>query len=520
VPIDEIRSGLDLLLQPAPLFFLFLGVTVGFVVGVLPGLSTSNTAALLLPFSLGLQLESSLVLIVSIYAGAAFGGAVPAILLNVPGETGSAVTALDGYPMAKAGQGGYAIGIARMASVLGGVISGVVVLLILAPLGDFALEFGPREMFVVILLGFVVASSLMGAKVYRGLLAGLLGLMIATVGASPLSAEQRFTFDVLSLYEGVPFIPALIGAFAVSEMLLLISERKLLKVDKSGMDIGGTKRQMDDAIRGVRTTLKHPRSVAQATGVGMFLGVIPGIGTSIANFVSYGFAKRRSKHPEKFGKGSPEGIIAAEACDNAVTSATLVPTLTLGIPGSATMAVVLGALLLQGVQPGPRVLVSNSGEVYAVVLAMIVASLLILPLGVLLAAPLTQVTRIPINFLVPAVLFLSLTGSFATRNSTFDVALTLGFGVLAYVMRLHGYPVIPMVLALILGPLAEENLMKSLALGRDSVGYFFDSSVANVLWALLVSMVGYLIWSALRSRRTREPIESSEDGSVDTGSLQ
>ena len=511
MPVDEIRAGLALLFQPAPLFFLFLGVTVGFVVGVLPGLSTSNTAALLLPFSIGLPLESSLVLIVSIYAGAAFGGAVPAILLNVPGETGSAVTALDGHQMAKEGQGGYAIGIARMASVMGGVISGVVVLIVLAPLGDLALKFGPREMFVVILLGFVVASSLMGAKVYRGLLAGLLGLMIATVGASPLNAQQRFTFDLLPLYEGIPFIPALIGAFAVSEMLLLISRRRMSRVDNSAIDLGGTKRQMDDAMRGVRTTLAHPAAVGRATGVGMFLGLIPGIGTSIANFVSYGFAKRRSKHPDRFGKGTPEGIIAAEACDNAVTSATLVPTLTLGIPGSATMAVVLGALYLQGVQPGPRVLVTNSSEVYAVVLALLLASALILPLGVLLAAPLTQVTRVPAAYLVPGVLFLSLTGSFATRFSLFDVSLTLGFGALAYLMRLHGYPVIPMVLALILGPLAEENLVRALALGNDSLGYFFGSTVVNVLWVLLVGLIGYLGWSGVRSRQEQRTGTTADD---------
>lgn len=496
MPIDEIRSGLDLLLQPGPLSWLVLGVTLGFVVGVLPGLSTSNTAALLLPFSIGLPLESSLVLIVSIYAGAAFGGAVPAILLNVPGETGSAVTALDGYPMSQAGEGGFAIGIARMASVLGGVISGVVVLLVLKPLGDFALEFGAREMFVVILLGFVVASSIMGSSVRKGLLAGTLGLMIATVGASPLTAQNRFTFDVLALYEGVPFIPALIGAFAVSEMLLLAGAHHLTRAGGRSSSLGGVKKQLDDALRGVRTTLRHPVAVLQASAIGMFLGIIPGVGTSISNFVSYGLAKRQSKTPEKFGKGSHQGVIASEACDNAVTSATLVPTLTLGIPGSATMAVVLAAFYLQGVQPGPRVLVTNSAEVYAVVLALLLASLLILPLGIVLAAPLTQISRVPIAYLVPGVLFVSLAGAFATRFSLFDVALTMVFGVLAFVMRLHGYPVIPLVIGLILGPLAEEYLLRGLALGNDSLGYFFDSTVVNVLWALLFAMVVYLVASA------------------------
>lgn len=504
MPIDEIRSGLELLLQPGPLTFLLVGLTLGFVVGVLPGLSTSNTAALLLPFSIGLPLESSLVLIVSIYAGAAFGGAVPAILLNVPGETGSAVTALDGYPMAQRGEGGLAIGIARMASVLGGVISGVVVLLVLEPLGALALQFGAREMFVTILLGFVVASSIIGDSVRKGLLAGSLGLLIATVGASPLTAQNRFTFDIVSLYDGVPFIPVLIGAFAVSEMLLLAGGRNVTQMGKAGTNIGGVRQQLRDSLRGVTTTLKHPVAVLRASSIGMFLGIIPGVGTSIANFVSYGLAKRQSKTPEKFGKGAPQGIIAAEACDNAVTSATLVPTLTLGIPGSATMAVILAAFYLQGVVPGPRVLVTNQAEVYAVVLALLVASLLILPLSILLSSPLTQIARVPVAYLVPAVLFVSLAGAYATRFSLFDLGLTMVFGVLGFVMRLHGYPVIPLVLGLILGPLAEEYLLRGLALGNDSAAYFFDSTVVKVLWALLFAMIVYL---AVSGRRHTPPGE-------------
>lgn len=513
LPIDEVRSGLELLAQPAPLLWLVFGLTLGFAVGVLPGLSTSNTAALLLPFSIGLPLESSLVLIVSIYAGAAFGGAVPAILLNIPGETGSAVTALDGYPMAKRGEGGLAIGIARMASVLGGVISGVVVLVVLQPLGDLALRFGAREMFVVILLGFVVASSIMGSSVRKGLLAGTLGLMLATIGASPLTAQNRFSFNVLDLYEGLPFIPVLIGAFAISEMLLLAGVLDPTRAGEAA-HLGSVRRQLEDALRGVTTTLRHPVAVLRATGIGLFLGVIPGVGTSIANFVSYGLAKRSSKKPERFGKGAHEGVIASEACDNAVTSATLVPTLTLGIPGSATMAVVLAAFYLQGVQPGPRVLATNTAEVYAVVLALLVASLLILPLGIILSAPLTQISRVPVSYLVPGVLLVSLAGAFATRFSLFDVGLTLVFGGVAYVMRLHGYPVIPLVLGLILGPLAEEYFLRGLALGNDDLGYFFGSTVVQVLWAVLLAMVVYLVVSARRQKRSTSSGAPTEDGAA------
>ncbi|BBY85410.1 tripartite tricarboxylate transporter permease [Mycolicibacterium tokaiense] len=508
--LDNITAGLSLLMQPAPLMWLVVGVSVGFIVGVLPGLSTSNTAALLLPFAITLPLENSLVLIVSIYAGAQFGGAVPAILFNVPGEAGSAVTALDGYPLAKKGQAGLAIGIARMASVLGGVLSGFIVLFLLQPLGALSLKFGAREMFAIIVLGLVVASSLMGGSARKGLMVGLLGLLIAVVGVSPATAETRFTFGELQLYDGVPFLAALIGVFAITEMLMLVGSKLMAqRQTEQTVTAGGLRKETKDAIDGVKATLKQPGAVARSSGVGIVLGIIPGLGAAVANFISYSFEKRRSKTPEEFGKGSHKGIIASEACDNAVASASLIPTFTLGIPGSATMAVVLAAFYLQGIQPGPRVLQENSGEVYAVALALIVASVLILPLGVLLAGPLALVTRVPLAFLVPTVLFMSMVGVYAIRNSIFDVGLALFFGVLGLMLRLNGYPVIPLILGIILGPLAEEYLLRSLQLA-DGPGYFFGSVMVNILWALLVAALAFMAVSNVRAkRRERAAVDES-----------
>ena len=497
--MENILGGLALLGQPEAILWLVGGLAIGFMVGVLPGLTTSSTAALLLPFAIGLPLEISLILIVSIYAGAQFAGAIPAILLNIPGESGAAVTALDGYPMMKKGKGGYAIGIARMASSLGGVASGLLVLAVLGPLGALALSFGAREMFVVILLGFAAAASLVGPSVRKGVLAGVLGLLIATIGASPLSGQSRFTFGTLELFEGVPFVPALIGAFAVSEVLILLSSRRhKTAAGISSVDLGGPRQQIGDAVSGAVATLKRPGAVAQSTAIGVVLGVIPGIGTAVSNFLSYGIAKRGSKTPERFGKGAEEGIIASEACDNAVSSATLVPTLTLGIPGSATMAIVLAAFFLNGIQPGPRVLATHPEAVYAVVLAMIVASILILPLGVLLSAPLVAVAKVPIPYLAPVILVVCFAGSFAFRMSLFDVGITVAFGLLAYMMRLHGYPVVPLILAMILGPLAEEYLMRALVLGNGSIGYFFASPLVNILWGMLVALILFI---SLQGRR-------------------
>ena len=510
--LDNITSGLDLLLQPAPMMWLVVGVSVGFVVGVLPGLSTSNTAALLLPFAITLPLENSLVLIVSIYAGAQFGGAVPAILFNVPGEAGSAVTALDGYPLAKKGQAGLAIGIARMASVLGGVISGLFVLFLLEPLGALSLKFGAREMFAIIVLGLVVASSLMGGSARKGVMVGLLGLLLAVVGVSPGTAETRFTFGELQLYDGVPFLAALIGVFAISEMLMLVGSDQMQKNQKEqGIKPGGLRKETRDAIDGVKATLKQPGAVGRASGVGIILGIIPGLGAAVANFISYSFEKRRSKTPEEFGKGSHKGIIASEACDNAVASSSLIPTFTLGIPGSATMAVVLAAFYLQGIQPGPRVLQTNSAEVFAVALALIVASVLILPLGVVLAGPLASVTKVPLSLLVPTVLFMSMVGVYAIRNSIFDVGLALFFGVVGLLLRLNGYPVIPLILGIILGPLAEEYLLRSLQLA-DGPSYFFGSIVVNILWAILVAALAAMAFSSVRKRRNeRAAVTESVD---------
>ena len=493
-------EGLALVLSPMGLLWLVVGLLLGFVVGVLPGLSTSNTAALLLPFSVALPTEQALILIMSIYAGSAFAGSVPAILVNVPGEAGAAVTAIDGHQMAKQGKGGIAIGIARMASTLGGVLSGLVVLLIIAPLGALALQFGAREMFIIVLLGIVVVSTLIGKDPLKGLLSGTLGLLLATVGGSPLSGQARFTFGRIELFDGIEFVPALIGLFAISEMLFLVAASRV-KTPPVAPLAGGLRRDLRDAVTGARITLKNGGGVLQASGIGLLLGIIPGIGTGVSNFISYGIAKRLAKDPSEFGKGSPRGVIASEATDNAVTAATLVPTLALGIPGSATMAVVLAQFYIQGIQPGPRVLVTHGAEAMAAVIAIILASILILPIGVLVTAPLVQITKVPIRYLVPVVIVLGMTASLAYRGSLFDVGVAVVFGIVGFVMRVHGYPVIPLILGLILGPMLEEQLSRALALANGHPAYFVSSPAAIVLWVILAGVVAFITVSGVRGRR-------------------
>jgi putative tricarboxylic transport membrane protein len=524
--MDNILAGLELLLSVGPLMWLVGGVAAGFLVGVLPGFSGSNAAALVLPFSIALPLEEALLLVVGIYAGASFAGAVPAILMNVPGTAGAAATALDGYPMAQKGKAELAIGVARMASVLGGVIGMLIILTVIGPLSDLALSFGAREMFVVALFGLTVIASVVGDSVRKGLLSAFLGLLIAAMSASALTAQPRFTMGFVELYEDIPFIPAVIGLFAFTQMFFLVMRDRLVDADAMVDDVGGSgaasglRRSAREVVDGIKLTLSHPVAVLRSSVIGSVIGVIPGTGTTVANFISYGEAQRRSKTPDEFGKGAPEGIIASEACDNAVTGATLVPTLTLGIPGSATAAVMLAALYLHGVQPGPRVMVSHAPEAYAVLVGMLVASLLILPLGILLATPMTYITRLTPRVLVPTVLLLCVVGAFAVRNSIFDVGLAVVFGVLGLVMRLNGYPIVPLVLGLILGPLAESNFMRALLLGGDDPRYFFGSTTAQVMWALLLVTVVMAVRKARRQKRSAATTGPGNDGTGAVGDEQ
>ena len=511
VILQNIGAGLDLLLTPQSLLFLAAGVVGGFLMGVLPGFGGANAAALVLPFSVGLPTEVALILMAGIYAGASFAGSVPAILINVPGTAGAAATAIDGYPMAQKGKADLAIGIARMASVLGGVLATTVVLIVITPLSDFALNFGTRELFAVAIFGLTVIGSVVGRDFRKGMVSALLGLLFAAMSTSPETARPRFTMGFLQLYEGVPFVPAIVGLFAITEMLLIAKKSSIVDptlADQLSESRGGLLVQLREVVEGIKVTLRYPGMILTSTGIGLFLGSIPGIGTAVANFISYGEAKRRDKSG-KMGTGRPEGIIASEACDNAVTAGTMVPTLTLGIPGSATAAVMLTALFLHGVQPGPRVMVTHVGEAYAVLLGLLLASILILPLGVLLATPMTRIVKVPPAVLVPLIMTLAVVGAFAVRSSMFDASLAFLFGILGYLMRTRGYPVVPLILGLILGPIAEANFSRALALGQGSALYFFDSVTARVMWALLLLTLIARGRQALRRRSENRSMEVS-----------
>lgn len=525
--MEDLLAGLALVLAPTALFYLFFGVAAGFIVGVLPGFSSANAAAILLPFTLILDVEIGLIFLVGIYAGASFSGGVPAILLNVPGTGSAAATALDGYPMAVQGNAERAIGIARAASAIGGAAAALITLALLPPLARVAIQFGSLEMFLLAAFGLTVIATIVGSNTAKGLTSALLGVLISAMSASPMTGRARFDLGYLELYDQVPFVPALIGLFAVAQMVELVRRKALVEVPEgAGPSLGdkplrgGLRASLGEFVKGIRITLSYPKELVRSTLIGTGIGAIPGAGTSVATFIAYGETKRASKNPERFGHGAPEGVLAAEASENATASGTLVPTLALGIPGGASAAVMLAALYLKGIRPGPQLFESNGPEAYAVLLGMFFASVLILPLGAVLATPMTYITRVPPAVLVPAVLAFALIGAYAVRLYTFDIGLAVIFGLLATVMKLRDYPVVPMVLGLILGPLAEDNFLRALRLGNSQASYFFQTTrpIALVLWALLVLSVVYNTVAsrrrAVQRRKAEAAVEAEASGTT------
>lgn len=523
-PVSGLLDGLNLVFDWQSLATILLGLVVGFTAGLMPGFSASSAAALVLSFSLLFNTEDALIFMIALYAGDLFSGAVPAIVMGIPGTPGAAVTALDGFPLTQQGRGALAVGAARMASTLGGVLGSLVVIVAIAPISHLALLFGSREMFAVAVLGLFIIGTVAGDQPLRGLLAGALGMIFATVGLDPITSQPRLTFGLLGLYDGLPIVAVIVGVFALSQVLTLANSRsgKIRHTSADDQDEmrGETKGRpglasLREAGAGIRVTLSRPVLILRSTAVGLVVGLVPGAGSAIAGFASYAIAKRRSSEPESFGKGNPEGIIAAEAADHGVTAGTLVPTFTLGVPGSGTSAVMLAALYLHGVTPGPRVMVTNRPEVYAVLVGLLIASVLILPLGILFGTPMTRLASVSAGYLVPPVLMLSFVGAIARRGNYFDIGILLFFGLAGCLLRFCGYPTVPLILGLILGPLAESNFTRSLELGQGHLSYFLGSPTAMVLWLAVLAMLVLTFRKTMRARGERERLPGHGDPTDD-----
>ena len=419
-----------------------------------------------------------------------------------------------------------AIGISRMASMVGGVVGILLTIAIIQPLSNIAVNFGPAEMSIIVLIAIVACSTLIGESVLKGLTAGALGMLISLTGVGPVTLKPRLTFGLLELNGGMPLIPAVIGMFAVSQLVLLSLQCRAQPDQDSSSAPPESGRRSDrqgvwpsvqrllgfgdlgELLEGIRITLHRRFLVLWSSVLGVLLGCIPGMGHSVAGFLAYGNAKSRSKDPDSFGRGNPAGIIAPEACDNGVTAGVLVPVLTLGIPGNATTAVLLGALYLNGVQVGPLLLQQHTSLAYAMLLAVLAASILILPLGILLAGPLIRLTRIRVDLLIPVALVLSVFGAFSSDNTLVDIGVMVAFGLLAILLRSCGYPIIPLLLGFVLGPIMEPSFVEALDLGQGHVSIFWQSDESKILLAGLVVLLVAAVWRrSAAARRTREAIK-------------
>lgn len=473
-------DALGALLTPTSLFAVFVGTISGIIVGGMPGLTATMAVALLIPVTFVLEPLTGLLLMGGVYCGAMYGGSIPAILLRTPGTPAAVATAMEGYPMTEQGRGGLALKVSVISSFCGGTFSALVLLLTAPVLAIFAVHFGPPEYFLLAILGLagIVSMANDENRLIKAIISGLLGLIIAVVGTDPISGSLRYTMGITDLFDGIAFMPMLIGLFSIAQMLELIGAKEIVS-DTSKL----TKMTREPMPKGIG------KFMGLGSVVGTLVGILPGEGATIAAFMSYNFAQRRSKHPELFGKGNPEGIAAAEAGNNGCVGGSLVPTLTLGIPGNSVAAALLGGLLIHGLIPGPD-LFTRYGEItYAFILSLFVANLIFLVVGLFMAPYFARISLTPIPLLIPIICLFSILGSYAMHNSYVDVFIALGCGVVAIILKKTGFSLGALILGLILGPIAETGFAQALIIGKGSYLIFFTRPQALAIWAIIILLL-------------------------------
>jgi putative tricarboxylic transport membrane protein len=500
-------EGLLQLFTPYNLLAVVAGTAMGMLFGALPGLSATMGIALLIPLTFGMPPDAALIMLTAIYGAAIFGGSIPAILLHTPGTPAGAATALDGYQMTLKGEGGKALGIAAVSSATGGMLSAVALLLIAPPLARFSLRFGPAEFFWVAVFGLTIVASLSRGSLLKGLISGACGLLLGMIGIDTFTGVQRFTFGFAELFDGLGIVPALIGLFSMSQALIL-AESRWHPSRRTPVTF-----RWRECIPKLREYIRLLPLILRSGGIGVVVGMLPGAGGDIASWVSYSEAKRYSRHADKFGTGIPQGVAAAEGANNAVTGGAMIPLLTLGIPGSAAAAVLLGGLLIQGLIPGQRLFVDHGVITYAVIFSFFLANLVMLAFGLLGAGLFQRVNLLPTPVLIALIVTLSAIGSYAIAYSLLDVWIMVLFGVLGYAMRKLDFSPAAMVLGLILAPVMEQGLQRGLTIGRGDLLYFVQNPLSQFLVALtLFALVApYVLERLLKTRLRGETPVRSED---------
>lgn len=489
--MQELLIGIETVFTVQGLLAILIGTAIGIVVGALPGLGPSLGVALLIPATFGLPPSVSFNLLVSLYIAAEYGGSISAILIGTPGTAAATATVVDGYPMNQQGRGALALQTSITGSTIGGVVGALCLIIFSEPLVSFVLRFGPPEYFALGLFGLTLIASLSADSVLKGLAAGLIGLLLAVVGVDPIMGTARFTGGYFELYEGIPFLVVLIGVFALAEAFTLAE--RTASVEAPGGDISGETLGFRQAVSMLPTYLR-------GSIIGTVVGAIPGAGAQIAGWLAYDQERRWSREPETFGKGQIRGVAAPEAANSASVGGSLMPLLTLGLPGSPTTAVLVGALIIHGLQPGPKLFAENPDVVYGLFVGMLVAfpTLFILAIA---AMPLwRRILALPNNYIAIGIILLSLVGTYALRNLMFDVWLALAFGVAGYFLKKLRFPMAPLVLAMVLGMIVEANYARSLIMSQGSHGIFFERPLSLLL--ILIAAAA-LVWPLVAKFRGR-----------------
>jgi putative tricarboxylic transport membrane protein len=469
--LHNLFYGFSIGFQPANLLACFFGVLLGTLVGVLPGIGPVGAISILLPATFHMSPISAIIMLAGIYYGSMYGGSTTSILVNIPGEAASVVTCLDGYEMAKKGRAGPALGIAAFGSFIAGTAGLIGLVLFALPLAAFALRFGPPEYFALIVLGLTLITYLSQGSIIKGIIMGAFGIILSCIGLDPVNASTRMTFDQMELWDGVGLVPLAMGLFGISEVLSNIERTSAPEILKA---------KIKDLFPTLSDWRQSAGAIARGSVLGFLLGVLPGGGTVISSFLSYGVEKRLSKNPENFGKGAIEGVAGPESANNAATAGSFIPLLTLGIPSNITMALMFGALLIHGMRPGPFLLKDHPDLFWGVISSMYIGNVMLLILNLPLIPLWVKVLKIPYRILFPLILIFCIVGAYSLNNSVFDVLLMFLFGLVGYLFRKFQYEAAPLMLGFILGPILEVNLRRSLILSKGSFLIFLSSPIATI----------------------------------------
>ncbi|MBI3001343.1 MAG: tripartite tricarboxylate transporter permease [Deltaproteobacteria bacterium] len=489
---QNILFGFQVALQPINLLYCFIGVFIGTLIGVLPGIGPVGTMAILFPITFKIAPVTAIIMLAGIYYGAMYGGSTTSILVNIPGEAAAVVTCLDGYQMARQGRAGPALGIAAFGSFIAGTLSLVGLMLLTIPLAEAALKFGPPEYFAIMTLGLTLVTYLARQSMIKALAMAVLGLMLSFIGLDLITGEPRFTYNIPELLDGIGVVPLVVGVFGISEVLVNVE----IEVQRSTYQA-----RISNLLPTLQDWKDSAKPILRGSLLGFLIGILPGAGSILASFSSYALEKRCSRTPEKFGTGMIEGVAGPESANNSAVSGGFIPLFTLGIPSNAIMALLLGAMLVHGLQPGPMLLSEHPAIFWGVVASMYVGNFMLLALNLPLIGLWVQVLKVPYRILFPLILLFCLIGSYSLNNSTVDVLIMIIFGIVGYFMRKFGYEGAPMVMAFILGPMWESALRQSLLMSKGRFSIFLNRPISLVAFILTLALLLSPTLSFIREKK-------------------